>query len=640
MIGKPATSASFAVPQSVAIDANGNLYVGDSTNCRIRRVNTRGVISTYAGTGICSFSGDGGPAKTAMINFPAALAFDSLGNLLFADQGNSRIRKISAAGTITTVAGNGTAGYSGDGGQATLATLRFPWGASVDPFGKIYIADSSNFVIRMVDTSGIIHTVAGNHTSGFSGDGGPATSAQIGFSYNVLADGSGNFYIPDSNNERVRKVDATGTITTYAGNGMFGNGGNGGPATAASIGSPQGLLLKGGKLYIGTGSNIWTVDLTTQLIEIIAGSANGSFGFSGDGNPALSTSFNSLRGLASDAAGNLFIADSGNNRVRKIDSGQIVTTMAGGFIGDGGAGTAASLNPIYFGGHLAFDPSGNLYVADSSNNRIRKVSPTGTITTLAGTGITGYSGDGGPASAATISQANGVAVDPLGNVFIGDTNNNVIRKIDPSGTITTFAKNFGQNIIFGLATDAIGNVYAVDFVGPVIWKITPSGSASIVAGVHFHYGYNGDGIPATQAWLNLPTSVAVDSAGNLYISDWANQRIRKVDTSGIITTVAGNGTFGFGGDGGPATAAMLCQPLDVATDAKGNLYIADSCNGRVRIVDSSGTIQTLAGSGGFGYNGNGLPAKSTNMFPVAVAVNPKGLLYVNDLESYRVRKVH
>jgi hypothetical protein len=633
--GKPATSAGLTNPAAVVQDANGNLYVSDSTNCRIRKIVFTGVITTMAGTGICGYSGDGGPAKSAKIRYPEGLAFDSQGNLLFADAGNSRIRKISATGTITTIAGNGTSGYSGDGGPAIKAKLANPTSISVDGSGNVYIADTNNWVIRKVNTAGIIHTVAGNHTNGFGGDGGPATSAQLSRVTGVQAGSNLDFYIADSNNFRVRKVDSIGTITTYAGNGTSGNGGNGGPAPLAAIGPTNGILLSGGKLFISTFANVWTVDLTTQVANIVAGVANGVSGFNGDGNPALSTSFQYLQGMAFDAGGDLLIADSNSNRVRRINGSQIVTTIAGGNIGDGGTATAANLNPSYLGEHTAFDPAGNLYIADSYNNRVRKVSPSGTISTVAGTGMTGYSGDGGPALAATLDVPSAVAADGNGNVYIYDEINGVIRKVDNTGTITTFGHAYAN----GMSVDASGNLYVAGIWNAVVWKITPSGSSSIVAGKQFQPGYNGDGIPATQALLAYPTGVAVDHLGNLYIADAYGYRIRKVDTNGIITTVAGNGLQGFSGDGGPATAALLSVPADVAVDTKGNVYIADSANLRVRVVDGSGTIRTLAGTGKNGYSGNGLPATMTNMFPNAVAVSPTGVVVVTDYGSGRVRKI-
>jgi sugar lactone lactonase YvrE len=598
------------------------------------------VINTFAGTGICGYSGDGGPAKSAEISTPYGVAFDNHGNLLITD--GARIRQITPGGVISTIAGNGTFGYSGDGGLATQASLSGPLGISVDPVGDIYIADTGNNVIRRVNTKGIIRTVAGNNTAGFSGDGGPATSASLNFPWSVAADARGNFYIADSNNDRIRKVSSTGTITTYAGNGSFGNTGSGGPASSASIGLPYGLLVGAGKLYLGTGL-VWAVDLKTEIITITAG--NGGFGFNGDGNTALSTSFGQTDGMAFDGAGGMYVVDTSNNRLRHIPSNQIVSTTAGGDVGDGARGTSASLNFDFNFAHVAFDPAGNLYIVDIANARVRKVTPSGTITTLAGTGITGYSGDGGPAASATLSLPQAVVADGNGNIYIADGGNEVIRKVDSSGTITTFLKFYTTSHssetarAVALAIDASGTIYAPDGV-TTVWKITPSAATTLIAGVLTNAGYNGDGIPATQAWLDFPTGLAVDSTGNLYISDWLNNRIRKVDTGGIISTVAGNGTSGFSGDGGPATSATLFLPSDVAVDAKGNFYIADWINFRVRSVNSSGTIETLAGSGGFGYNGNGIPATEANMFPVGLAVGPSGAVYVADQSSYRVRKIH
>ena len=631
--GVPATSAALNGPMSAVLDSQGDLYVSDTSNCRIRKIKKTGVISTFAGTGICGYSGDGGPAHSARLHYPFWIAFDTRGNLLVADSGNDAIRRITPTGIITTIAGNGTAGYSGDGGPATQATLYFPSAVSIDPSGDIYIADSSNFVIRMIDASGNIHTVAGNHIAGFSGDGGPATSAQIGYNaMGVLPDGSGNFYIADPGNARIRKVDSGGTITTYAGNGSSQISGIGGPATSAGIGGVESLLLKGNQLYLSTVSNILAVDMTSQLINIVAGGSIG--GYNGDGKAALSTLLSQPRGMALDLAGDIFVADSLNDRVRKIDPSQVVTTVAGGYVGDGGRATVASLNNPW---HISFDSAGNLYISEYGGNRVRQVSPNGTITTFAGTGITGYSGDGGSASAATVNGPKAVVADSSGNIFIADYGNGVIRKVDTSGTITTFANSIYAT---ALAADSLGNIYASDGLH-LVWKITPAGSASIFAGSQNCFGYGGDGGPATQACLLLPNGVAVDNAGNVYIMDTDNSRLRKVNTNGIIATIAGNGHPGYSGDGGPATAASLSgYSLDVAVDRNGNVYIADSVNARVRIVDSSGTIQTFAGSGTFAYNGNGLPATQTNIYPTGLAFDVMGILYVSDPDSGRVRKIH
>ncbi len=329
-----------------------------------------------------------------------------------------------------------------------------------------------------------ITTIAGNGERSFGGDGGPATATQLDRPRGVAVDGAGNLYIADTQNKRIRKVDSTGTITTVAGTGVWGFSGDGGPASEAQLSTPRGVTV--------------------------------------------------------DGAGNLYIADSRNHRIRKVDSTGTITTVAGtgveGFSGDGGPAVEARIS---FPEGVAVDGAGNLYIGDLYNNRIRKVDSRGTITTIAGTGEGSYSGDGGPASEAQLSTPSGVAVDGAGNLYIGDTYNYRIRKVDSTGTITTIA---------GTGED----------------------------------GFSGDGGPATEAHLYAPQSLAVDGAGNLYIGDLYNHRIRKVDSRGTITTIAGTGESGFSGDGGPATEAHLYAPHGVALDGAGNLYIADTINNRIR----------------------------------------------------------
>uniref|UniRef100_UPI001FE0E2EF NHL repeat-containing protein n=1 Tax=Spirosoma luteum TaxID=431553 RepID=UPI001FE0E2EF len=329
----------------------------DYNNQRIRKVNTSGVISTVAGTGISGFSGDGGAATAASLSGPSGLAFDASGNFYIADGGNQRIRKVSTAGIISTVAGTGISGFSGDGGAATSASLYGPADMAYDASGNLYIADIGNRRVRKVNTSGIISTVAGNGFVGFSGDGGAATAAGLYFPTGVAYDASGNLYIADANNNRIRKVSPSGIISTVAGSG--GSGfflGDGGPATAASLVSPTSVAV--------------------------------------------------------DASGNLYIAELNNARIRKVSTSGIISTVAGngsqGFSGDGGPATAASLvSPT----SVAVDASGNLYIADFDNHRIRKVSTSGIISTVVGTGVAGFSGDGGPATGALLYRPSGVVVD-------------------------------------------------------------------------------------------------------------------------------------------------------------------------------------------------------------------------------------
>jgi len=284
---------------------------------------------------------------------------------------------------------------------------------------------------------------------------------------------------------------------------------------------------------------------------------------------------------------------------------------------------------------LAIDKSGNLYIADYAGNRVRKVSA-GTISTLAGNGISGYSGDGGPGTSAMLNAPQGITVDSLGNMFFADTNNGVIREVNTAGTISTFATNPNFSYLLQMATDAANNLYVADNGACVIWKITPTAVVSIVAGVLNTCGYNGDGIAATTAQLNGPYSAAVDTSGNIFIADNGNNRVREVNTSGVISSIAGNGTCGYTGDGGSATAAELC-PYSVAVDKSGTVYLADNFT-RIRKI-SGGTITTFAGSG-FGFNGDALwPLYTAFDDPVAVAVDSKGSVYVLDDWDHRVRKI-
>jgi hypothetical protein len=643
---KPAMSAAFANPSAVAFDSTGALYIGDSDNCEIRKINKQGSVEVVAGTGICGFSGDGGKATSAMLSsFIGGIIFDASGDLLFTDSSNMRVRKITPAGVISTIAGTSTLGYFGDGGPATQAQFFFPEDIALDSAGNLYVGDSDNYVVRQIDAAGIIHTVAGNHTSGYSGDGGPATAAQLGIVKGLAADATGNIYMGDGFSH-VRQVNSAGIITTIAGIGQNGNAGDGGPGTAAAIGGVSGLLLSGSNLLgIATNSSVWTLDLSTGTIHLMAGAA-GANGFAGDGGPALSAVFATPNALTADSQGNLFLADSGNNRIREIAAlSQIVTTVAGGFLGDGRKATEASLNLQSLGSHISFDSNGNLYIAETANHRVRKVSTKGIITTVAGTGIMGYSGDGGLATVAQLSHPSAVVVDSTGDIFILDSLNGVIRKVDTSGVISSLHPNgipfFGPYIFetgAGMAIDSADNIYFSDGL-TVIWKLDSSGNATIAAGTFFGFGYGGDGGPATQALMLLPAGVAVDSAGNLYIADWLNDRIRKVDTSGTITTFAGTGAQGFFGDGGPATAASLNLPVDVAADSFGNVYIADWINFRIRKVDSAGTIQTVVGTGGFGYTGERMLPGLVNVFASSVAVNASGQLFFGDSASYRVRTI-
>ncbi len=595
----PATEASLGPVARLTIDKSGNVYAADRETNLVVKVSADGVLTVIAGNGIRGFSGDGGPATNAALDQPTGVDIDSSGNLYIADTGNHRIRKVDSSGAITTVAGSGESGFAGDGGLAVEAQMTFPTDVAVDLSGNLYIADSNNQRIRRVTTDGVIRTVAGNGEIGFSGDGGPATQAALSSNASGVAIGAaGSFLIADAANNRVRRVGPDGVISTIAGNGSFEFSGDGGPAVNAGIFSPGDVFVDAvGNILIADSANHRMRKVAPNgVISTIAGSGIPSF--SGDGGPALEAGFFSPRGVASDTNGNIFVADGGNDRIRQIRADGSIRTFAGNgrlrFAGDGGLAVNAALNRP---SRLSFGSDGHLLLIDQGNGRIREIDKTGIIRTVAGDRTSGFSGDGGPAVDAAFGGPQGLTADSAGSFFIADTGNLRVRRVGPDGVVQTVAGN--------------GDI-----------------------------GFSGDGGPALQARLSPPADVAVDASGNLFIADTTNQRIRRVDATGTIKTAAGDGQSGYAGDGGPANRARLFNPAGVAIDNSGRLLIADTQNDRVRRVESNGVITTVAGTGQRGSGGDGGPATAAQLRdPHDIDTAPGGELLIVDRTNSRIREV-
>jgi len=616
--GLQALRAPLAGPVGLAVDHESNLLIADNSMQLVLRLSPGGVLTVVAGNGASGFSGDGGPATSAMLNRPSGVAVDQAGNIYIADMNNFRIRVVAPNGTIRTTAGGGISAPT-DGGSATSAMLGFAQRVAVDTAGNLFVLEWGSGDIRKVSPDGTLSLVV----SGLSDAAG------------LAVDTAGNLYFAESSNNRVRKRAPDGTVTTVAGTGGTGYSGDGGPATGALLSSPSDVAIDaGGSLYIADRGNGRIRRVTPAgIISTVAG--GGPPGTTGDGGPATNAALNNPESVGVDTAGNFYIGFT--SRVRKVSAAGIITTVASGgdtsYVGDGGP--AISTARLSSPGGLAFDGSGNLYIAD--NHRIRRVTPDGIITTAAGNGQSDYAGDGGPATSASLASPFGICVDAAGNLYIGDSNR--VRKVASNGIISTVAGGgysapteggpatkayFG--FTFSVVLGAAGQLYFID--SDRVWKLTPAGTVSSVAGTGTA-GTSGDGGPAISAQLNEPRALAMDSGGNLYIAEGLGRRVRMVNPSGAITTVAGNGTRGDSGDGGPATSAQFMSPIALALDTSGDLYIADDVAGRVRKVTRSGIISTVAGGRNAGATDGGL-ATYIYINPAGLAVDATGNLYISD----------
>jgi trimeric autotransporter adhesin len=653
--GQRSGHASDVAQSPDALAVHGTLiYVADQQRHLVYRVDTAtGEQTVVGGLGHPGFSGDGGPAREAELNMPAGLAVDAAGNLLIADTRNGRVRMVRATdATITTIAGTdpdapGGTDLAGDGGTATETRLDLPTALAVNASGTIYVADSGKDRILAIRADGTIALAAGAG-EGSSDDGVPATEALFvlptGDPYGIAADGAGALYIPEPFDRRIRKVDAeTGVLTTVAGSGV-----PGGP-----LETPLGVAVDAdGNVYIvDSGKDVVLLVGADGELSPVAG--NGTAGFSGDGGPASAAQLQHPCAVAVGADGGVVVGDRGNSRVRRVDAQtHAISTVAG---------NGPPLLTFFQPHGLAVDQHDNVYLSDLFPRVFRIDGATGVLSVVAGSGA-GFSGDGGPARDAQLQDPWRLSLDTAGNLYVSDHGNRRVRKIDAqTGVISTVAGN-GQltdffpggpatrtplQFLLGTCVDAAGNLYIADAGFHCVQRVDAvTDKLTTVAGVvefgDGKAGFSGDGRRAAKARLNAPAGVAVDAAGNLYIADAGNHRVRRVDAqSGVITTVAGGGDADPGAEPAPATGVALGRPVQLAFHGDGNLLVSDADRHQVVLVDlGAATVRRVAGTGEAGYSGDGGPGPTARLrAPMGIAVDSAGRVLIADSGNQRLRRL-
>jgi hypothetical protein len=570
------SAARFSQPRGIAIDASGNLYVGDVGNRTIRKVSPAGVVTTLAGSPGMTGHVNGVGAAAQFGNNLQGLAVDGSGAVYVADAGNQVIRKVLADGTTSTIAGQVGVGGHQDGPAASAKFGAQTRALVLDGAGNLFIADVTNYVLRkLVLATGEVSTLAGSAGNSGTTDG-MGNAARFNWTCGMALGPDGMLYAADWSSHRIRKVNPTsGEVTTLAGS--TGGYQDGAVAGAKFTGPCAVTTGADGSVYVSDWANGTLRKVSGGQVTTVAG----TFYQSGnsDGGVAEAT-FNDVDALAVNAAGEVLAADGNNRRIRKV-SGTAVSTFAGGTYGTlDGTGAAAQFRNLY-NANMIFDAAGNLLLGDPEGHTIRKATPAGVVTTLAGLGGSAGAVDG-TGSAARFSFPHGVALDDSGNLYVADTENHAIRKVTPAGVVTTFAGQLGTSG----TTDGTGA--AARFSGPV--------------------------------------GMVRDGAGNLYISDWYGHAIRKITPAGVVTTLAG--TSGVSGDAdGTGAAARFKNPWSLALDGAGNLFVADYANDLVRKITPAGVVTTLAGARGLSGTLPG-PLPSALYRPSALAFTPAGDLLV------------
>ena len=635
-------AARFAFPEAVAVDAAGTIYVADTRNQTIRKVTPGGEVTTLAGLAGSRGSADGTGAA-ARFDSPSGVAVDGAGNVYVADLLNHTIRKITPGGSVSTLAG--LAGFDGSvDGTGAGARFAGPSGVAVDTAGMVYVADSGNQTIRKITPAGTVSTLAGLAGSTGSADG-TGSVARFSGPVDLTVDSAGFIYVADQFNHTIRKITPAGAVTTFAGIAEF-QGSADGTGGAATFRFPKGLSVDAaGTLYVADRGNSTIRKITpAAVVTTFAGLAGTTGSVDGTGSAAR---FAFPPDVAVDAAGTLYVADQSNGTIRRIMPDATVSTLAGpadsGGSVDGPGLSARLFNPS----GVTVDAAGNLYVADTRNQTIRKITRTGIVSTFAG--LPGVPGSAdGAGGAARFGNPRGVAVDTAGNVYVADLGNTAIRKITPAGVVTTLAGQPGApgsadgtgsaarfSFPTSLAVDGAGNVFVTDSSINTIRKVTPAGVVTTVAGLANNPGSQ-DGLGGA-ARFRSPLGIAIDTAGNLYVSDSNNHTIRKITPSGLVSTLAGSAQQSGSVDG-VGGAARFSVPEGIAVDGAGNVYVSDLVNNLIRKVTPAGVVSTVAGQLQAVGSSDGTGSGVRFCFATAIAADRAGNVFVADSGNNTIRK--
>ncbi len=628
------SAARFYDPENLAVDAAGNVWVADGQGDTIREVTPAGVVTTFAGeAGIAGFAN--GTGTGAQFNDPLGIAVDASGNLYVGDGGNNAVRKITSAGVVTTLAGSAFGSSGSSDGTGSSARFNTPTGVGVDSLGNVFVADEGNATIREVTAAGVVTTVAGQ-AGQFGSVDGLTTAAMFGGPADVTIDPSGIVYVADQPNCTVRRIVlpaiAPPSITTQPSAQTVNSGGNASFTVAVGNSSSPSFQwqvstdggatwtnLNDGTIYSGSST-------ATLTVNSVSAAMNGDW----------------FRCVVANSAGSV----TSSPAALVVDNPLAVVTLAGLAGMNGSADGSGSSARFAVPSDVATDASGNIYVADTSNHTVRKVTPAGLVTTFAGQA--GVSGSNDGTGSASFNHPAGVAVDSAGNVYVADTDNDEIRKVTPAGAVSTLAgvagasgssDGTGTAASFdgpsGIVADAAGNLYVADTLNDTIRMVTPAGAVTTVAGVAGAGGFiDGTG---TGARFHGPQGLALDASSDLFVADTNNNAIRKIaTTSGAVTTVAGLAGMA-GSTDGANNLAEFHYPSGVAVDATGNLYIADTDNHTLREIAPTGAVSTLAGLAGFSGSADGVGTAARFNFPTGVAVDTSGNVYVADTSNDTIR---